>query len=181
MAAGRRVSRRHSRHPTPTVPTKGEVVKRPAASCPRSRGSPLDPVTALPRDGDGTRVSPSHGDIPSMPEAVCCPKCWTWDELGKRTSCKRCGTPLILADGRTATEAAGQGSATPLTPAFARNAPALPMVRITRAGVDWVDIARFFTIGYGLLVMAGLMALSLFLPSVKVPIIDPHTGLTNLQ
>ena len=116
-----------------------------------------------------------------MPEAVCCPKCWTWDELGKRTSCKRCGTPLILADGRSVPEAAAQGSTAPLVPAFAGNAPALPMVRITRAGVDWVDIARFFTIGYGLLVMAGLIALSLFIPSVKVPVTDPNTGLTTIQ
>ena len=57
-----------------------------------------------------------------MPEAVCCPKCWTWDELGKRTACKRCGTPLILADGRTVTEAAAQGNVAPLVPVFAGNA-----------------------------------------------------------
>jgi hypothetical protein len=35
---------------------------------------------------------------------VCCPTCWKWSELGKLMTCKRCGTPLILADGRRADE-----------------------------------------------------------------------------
>ena len=116
-----------------------------------------------------------------MPEAVCCPKCWTWDELGKRTACKQCGTPLILADGRTVTEAATQGSVAPLVPVFAGNAPAYPMVRITRAALDWVDIARFVTIGYGVFVTVALIFLSFALPHINVPIADPKTGLTTVQ
>jgi hypothetical protein len=32
-------------------------------------------------------------------ETVCCPTCWTWSELQKSTTCKRCGTPLIFANG----------------------------------------------------------------------------------
>ena len=34
-----------------------------------------------------------------MAETVCCPTCWTWSELQKSTTCKRCGTPLIFANG----------------------------------------------------------------------------------
>jgi hypothetical protein len=35
---------------------------------------------------------------------VCCPTCWKWTELGTLMSCKKCGTPLILIDGRRADE-----------------------------------------------------------------------------
>lgn len=35
-----------------------------------------------------------------MAESVCCPTCWTWSKLQKVTTCQRCGTPLILPDGR---------------------------------------------------------------------------------
>lgn len=35
-----------------------------------------------------------------MAVTVCCQTCWTWSDLGSRTTCKRCGTPLTLADGR---------------------------------------------------------------------------------
>jgi hypothetical protein len=37
---------------------------------------------------------------------VCCPTCWKWTELGTVLTCKRCGTPLILPDGRRADEVA---------------------------------------------------------------------------
>src|ERR1700758_1580433 len=33
-------------------------------------------------------------------ELVCCPSCWTWSPLGQRATCKKCGTPLVRADGR---------------------------------------------------------------------------------
>lgn len=36
---------------------------------------------------------------------VCCPNCWSWSELGKRATCKQCGTPLIFADGRVVGQA----------------------------------------------------------------------------
>jgi hypothetical protein len=115
-----------------------------------------------------------------MHETVCCPKCWTWDELGKRTTCKQCGTPLILADGRTVTEAANPGSA-PLVPAFAGNAAALPTTRVTRRGVDWVDIARLVTAGYGLLIVVGLIILGLAFQHLDVPITNPNTGQTTIE
>lgn len=115
-----------------------------------------------------------------MPEAVVCPKCWSWDELGKRTNCSQCGTPLVLADGRMVGDAA-HGTAAPLVPAMAGGAIAYPVARVSRAGVDWVDIARLITIGYGLLVVAALIILSLFIPNVKAPITDPNTGLTSIQ
>lgn len=35
-----------------------------------------------------------------MPATVCCPTCWSWSKPGQRTTCRRCGTPLIYADGR---------------------------------------------------------------------------------
>ena len=115
-----------------------------------------------------------------MPEAVCCPKCWTWDELGKRTNCKQCGTPLILADGRSVTEAANPGSA-PLVPAFAGNAAALPTSRVTRRGVDWVDIARLVTAGYGLLIVVGLIILGFAFQHLDVPITNPNTGQPTIE
>ena len=37
---------------------------------------------------------------------VCCPTCWKWSELGEVMTCKRCGTPLILQDGRRVDEVA---------------------------------------------------------------------------
>jgi len=37
---------------------------------------------------------------------VCCPTCWKWSELGTLMSCKRCGTPLLMPDGRRADEVA---------------------------------------------------------------------------
>ncbi|HVC03185.1 MAG TPA: hypothetical protein VND88_00790 [Candidatus Acidoferrales bacterium] len=37
---------------------------------------------------------------------VCCPTCWKWSELGTAYGCKRCGTPLIMSDGRRADEVA---------------------------------------------------------------------------
>ena len=29
-----------------------------------------------------------------MPANVCCPSCWSWSELGKRTTCKQCGAVM---------------------------------------------------------------------------------------
>jgi len=37
---------------------------------------------------------------------VCCPTCWKWSELGVLMACKRCGTPLLLSDGRRVDEVA---------------------------------------------------------------------------
>jgi hypothetical protein len=36
--------------------------------------------------------------------SVCCPTCWTWSKQRKSGVCERCGTPLLLPDGRSAAE-----------------------------------------------------------------------------
>jgi hypothetical protein len=114
-----------------------------------------------------------------MSAALVCPKCWSWDQGGKRSNCRQCGTPLVLSDGRTVSEAA-QGKPSPLL-AMAGGGTALPVARVSRSGIDWVDIAMFITIGYGLVIMAALVILSIALPNIKIPITNPNTGLTTVQ
>src|SRR5205823_783978 len=96
-----------------------------------------------------------------MAEAVVCPKCWSWDHTAKRANCRLCGTPLV--------------------PAIAGGATVYPMVGVSRSGVDWVDIAMFITIGYGLVILAVLIIMSIAMPNIKVPITNPSTGLTTVQ
>jgi hypothetical protein len=112
---------------------------------------------------------------------VCCPKCWTWQELGKRTTCKACGTALILADGRTVAQAAASpGVAAPgMVPAYAGGTPAFPMGQSRPTGIDWVFIARLITLGYGALIFVGLVILSIAVPHISVPVTDPNTGVTT--
>ncbi len=111
---------------------------------------------------------------------VCCPKCWTWQELGKRTTCKACGTALILADGRTVAEAAASTVAAPgVLSAYAGATPAFPMGQSRPTGVDWVFVARLITLGYGAVVVVGLVILSIAIPHITVPITDPNTGATT--
>ena len=63
------------------------------------------PVTeAVLIDDIGGARNPAR-DNRQMPPMVCCPTCWEWSELSARTLCRRCGTPLVMADGR-AVEAA---------------------------------------------------------------------------
>ncbi len=115
-----------------------------------------------------------------MAESVCCPKCWTWQELGKRRTCKACGTALILADGRTVAEAASSTVAVRgAVPAYAGAMPAFPMGQSRPTGVDWVLVARLITLGYGALVVVGLIILSIAIPHVTVPITDQNTGATT--
>ena len=116
-----------------------------------------------------------------MPDSVCCPTCWSWVEPGKRTTCKRCRTPLIFADGRTVGEVAANPAGTPLVPAFAGSAPVYPMAAVSRRGTDWVDVARLVTIGYGALLTVALLVFGLVFQHVSVPITDPNTGITTVQ
>lgn len=113
---------------------------------------------------------------------VCCPKCWTWQDLGKRTTCKACGTALILADGRTVAEAATSTGAAPgMVSAYAGAMPAFPMGQSRPTGVDWVFVARLITLGYGAAVVVGLVILSIAIPHITVPVTDPNTGVTTNQ
>jgi hypothetical protein len=117
-----------------------------------------------------------------MADSVCCPKCWTWQELGKRTTCKACGTALILADGRTVAEAAASpAAASGAVAAYAGAMPAFPMGRSRPTGIDWVFIARLITLAYGAAVVVGLVILSIAIPHISVPVTDPNTGATTYE
>jgi hypothetical protein len=47
---------------------------------------------------------------------VCCPTCWKWSELGTLKACKKCGTPLLLTDGRRVDEVPDFGADAPPPP-----------------------------------------------------------------
>jgi hypothetical protein len=66
-------------------------------------------------------------------------------------------------------------------PAFAGNAATLPTARVARRGVDWIDIARLVTAGYGLLVVIGLIILGIAFQHLNVPITNPNTGQTTVE
>jgi hypothetical protein len=121
------------------------------------------------------------GENAVMPQSVCCPTCWSWSELDKRTTCKRCGAPLILSDGRTVEDV--RSAPPPPPPQFA---PAGAMT-LASAGLgpvaysaarvrDWVAVCRWITLGYGGLVTALLLVVGLLVRHVTVPVNDPTTG-----
>jgi hypothetical protein len=126
-----------------------------------------------------------------MPQNVCCPNCWSWSDASARTTCKRCGAPLILADGRRVDEARSGPAPPPPPPPEFRNpanmmVPAAagyggPAVATFREGTDWVAICRWITLGYGLVTMLGLIAFGLLVQHISVPITDPNTGFTTTQ
>jgi hypothetical protein len=132
-------------------------------------------------------------DNRAMSSTVCCPSCWTWSDLGKRTTCQRCGAALILPDGRSVETAHGDPPPPPPPPtAFGfAGVPAVAtqsgfsggsyQLITTPSGTDWVAICRWITIGYGLLVVLGLMGVGLLVQHINVPISDPNTGLTTVQ
>jgi hypothetical protein len=107
----------------------------------------------------------------SAPVAVCCPNCWRWSELKNASTCKRCGAPLVLPDGRRVDEARSGTAPAPVS----INAPtvslASPMV-----GTDWVAIARWITVAHGALVVLFIFAIGLIVPTITVPVQDPSTG-----
>ncbi|HVC43108.1 MAG TPA: hypothetical protein VND54_14105 [Candidatus Saccharimonadales bacterium] len=43
-------------------------------------------------------------------------------------------------------------------------------------GTDWISIARWITIAYGVLQVLGIFAIGLLIPSITVPVQDPTTG-----
>jgi hypothetical protein len=108
----------------------------------------------------------------SAPVAVCCPNCWRWSELKNSTTCKRCGTPLVLSDGRRVDQA--RDGTAPAT--IAMKAPTVSLAPLM-VGTDWISIARWITIAYGALQVLAIFAIGLLIPSITVPLQDPNTGL----
>jgi hypothetical protein len=107
----------------------------------------------------------------TAPVAVCCPTCWRWTELKSSTTCKRCGSPLILPDGRRVDQAR-EGTA---PAAAAINAPTVSLAPLV-VGTDWISIARWIALAYGALSVLGIFAVGLLVPNISVPVQDANTG-----
>ncbi|MFZ0181104.1 MAG: hypothetical protein WAL84_14730 [Candidatus Dormiibacterota bacterium] len=107
----------------------------------------------------------------TAPVAVCCPACWRWTELKSSTTCKRCGSPLILADGRRVDQARDGTAPT----AVATNAPTVSLAPLV-VGTDWISIARWIALAYGALSVLGIFAVGLLIPTISVPVQDANTG-----
>ena len=139
---------------------------------------------------------------PTMSAKACCPNCWTWAEIGARTTCRRCGASLMLSDGRRLDEVLdAPPPPPPPPPAFAGpTALALPSgylgvgpatgaysggpiasLQTATRGTDWVDVARWITIGYGLLSVLTLIGLGLLIRHINLPITDPTTGIVTVR
>lgn len=103
--------------------------------------------------------------------AVCCPTCWRWSELKRSTTCKRCGSPLILPDGRRVDQARDGTAPT----AVATNAPTVSLEPLVE-GTDWISIARWIALAYGVLSVLGIFAVGVLVPTISVPVQDANTG-----
>jgi hypothetical protein len=112
----------------------------------------------------------------SAPVAVCCPNCWKWTEVKSSSVCKRCGTPLVLPDGRRLDQARDGTAAAPI----AIKGPTVSLEPLT-VGTDWISIARWITAAHGALYVLGIFAIALLVPSVTVTQQDPYTGQLILQ
>jgi hypothetical protein len=55
------------------------------------------------------------------------------------------------------------------------NAPTVSLVPLT-VGTDWIVIARWITVAYAALQIAGIFAIGLLVPTITVPLQDPNTG-----
>jgi hypothetical protein len=153
-------------------------------------GGILGGVTDEALVGDAAVLRVGSGENRHMAQAVCCPSCWSWSDAGKRTTCKSCGAPLILPDGRRIDEVRGAPAPPPPPPAsfgYPPN-PAPPVAAyanpafIAQPGSrDWVAICRWITLGYGLLAAIALIAVGLLLRHISVPVTDPNTGSTTIQ
>ncbi len=44
------------------------------------------------------------------------------------------------------------------------------------SGTDWVAVARWLTVGYGVLTVIGALAVGLLVRHITVPVTDPNTG-----
>jgi hypothetical protein len=112
----------------------------------------------------------------SAPVAVCCPNCWKWTEVKNSSTCKRCGTPLVLPDGRRLDQARDGTAPAPA----AIKAPTVSLAPLT-VGTDWVSIARWISAAHGALYVLAIFAIALLVPSVNVSSIDPNTGQILVQ
>src|SRR5580658_5436406 len=112
----------------------------------------------------------------SAPVAVCCPNCWKWTEVKNSSVCKRCGTPLVLPDGRRLDQARDGTAPAPL----AMKAPTVSLEPLT-VGTDWISIARWITAAHGALYVLGIFAIGLLVPSVTVSQQNPYNGQIYLQ
>ena len=107
----------------------------------------------------------------TAPLAVCCPTCWKWSELKNSTTCKRCGSPLVLPDGRRVDQARDGTAPT----AVSMNAPTVSLAPLT-VGTDWIAIARWITVAYATLQILAIFAVGLLIPTITIPVQDPNTG-----
>ena len=71
-------------------------------------------------------------DDGAMGPVVCCPNCWRWTEFMNSATCKQCGTPLILSDGRSVA-AALEGAPAAASVAIAEAAPPMRAERVSLA------------------------------------------------
>jgi hypothetical protein len=114
---------------------------------------------------------------------VCCPNCWKWSELKSASACKRCGTPLVLPDGRRVDDAALAPPPTdPLAPPPPIAFNGAPMYALPKSGgVNWILAARLIAIGYGVLAFLSILLVGILVPHLSVPVYDPNTGAAVYQ
>lgn len=149
-------------------------------------------MTGSPLIDDAPVAEHGRVDNRPMPANVCCPNCWSWTELGKRTTCPRCGSALVLPDGRTIDAALAEPPPPPpppgahgYGPGIAISTRGIPEAALRGfqpgAGTDWISVARWFTIGYGVVLVIALVGIGLVIQHINVPITDPNTGITTIQ
>jgi hypothetical protein len=96
--------------------------------------------------------------------------------LKKSMTCKRCGTPYILPDGRRVDEVAATRPGAAPPPAYVYNGPVYSIPSPTAEGTNWISIARWMTIGYGALSLLALLAVGFLFQHITVPVQDPASG-----
>ena len=111
-----------------------------------------------------------------MAATVCCPTCWTWSEFKNSSACKRCGTPLILPDGRRVDEVTSGQPVTAPGAGYAFNAPMAALAAPSPGGMDWVAATRWVTAAYGAIAIIGVLAYGLAFQYLNIPEQDPITG-----
>jgi hypothetical protein len=115
---------------------------------------------------------------------VCCPTCWTWSELKRSTTCKRCNTPLILPDGRSVEQVAhpsADAPPPPPPPAYAFNGPAVSFASAPTGGMNWVALARWILVAQGALGLIAVFVIGFADQYINVPVRDAATGRVILE
>lgn len=132
-----------------------------------------------------------------MSGGVCCPSCWTWSQSRDRVTCEKCGTPLVIADGRRLDGVAVPGAGTPSALVPAAGASSMSTVMPARqgvgsapfhvgsfatlSGINWVLVARCITAGYSTIIILGLAAIGLLVRTDTWRSTDAATGWTSYQ